>query len=135
MSNEDVARAFSGHRFTETFAQLAPDVQWILVGAGRIEGAEAVMQACRDSAAEATGVSTTWLRFISTGIGDVVAVDAIGRYEGGDDLSVVSSCDIYEFTGGKITTITSYAVDVDPGDVGVARARSAGPAEADTGSG
>ncbi len=45
MSNEDVARAFSGHRFEETFDHLAPDVQWILVGQGRVEGAAAVVHA------------------------------------------------------------------------------------------
>jgi hypothetical protein len=26
---------------------------------------------------------------------------------------VVSSCDVYEFTDGQVTTITSYAVELD----------------------
>lgn len=119
MSNEDVARAFSGHRFEETFDHLAPDMKWILVGQGRVEGAAAVVEACQASAAEMAQVETTWLRFVTAGSGDSVAVDAIGRYDGPDGLSVVSSCDIFEFDHGKVTTITSYAVDVDPADPAV----------------
>ena len=116
MSNEDVARAFSSHRFGETSDHLAPDVQWILVGQGRVEGATAVAQACRSSAEEMVQVETTWLRFVAAGAADIVAIDAIGRYDGPDGVSVVSSCDIFEFNDGAITTITSYAVEVDPTD-------------------
>ncbi len=64
-------------------------------------------------------VETTWLRFVTAGAADSVAIDAIGRYDGPDGLSVVSSCDIFEFDDGKVTTITSYAVDVDPADPAV----------------
>jgi ketosteroid isomerase-like protein len=114
MNNEAIARAFSGHRFEETFDYLSPNVTWILVGQARLEGPAAVIDTCRQTTAESADVGTTWLRFISAGTGDVVAVDAIGRYEGSDGISAVSSCDIFEFSGGKITTITSYAVEVDP---------------------
>jgi hypothetical protein len=46
----------------------------------------------------------------------VVAVDAIGRYEGTSGVSAASSCDIFEFSDGKINTITSYAAEVDADD-------------------
>jgi ketosteroid isomerase-like protein len=114
MNNDELARAFSGHRFDETFDQLAPDVVWRLVGNADLTGRDAVIEACRASTAENEGVTTTWLRFVSTGDGAVVAVDAIGRYDGPDGVSAVSSCDIYEFAGDRIATITSYAVEVDP---------------------
>ena len=114
MSNEDSARAFSGHRFEEAIEHLADDVVWNLVGEGRLEGRSAVIGACRATAAEIEDTTTTWLRFVSTGEGDFIAVDAIGRYEDNDGVTAVSSCDIYEFAGGKIRTITSYAVEVDP---------------------
>lgn len=119
MSNGDVARAFSGHRFEETFDHLDPDVQWILVGQGRVEGADAVVQACRSSAAEMAQVETTWVRFVAAGASDSVAIDAIGRYDGPDGVFVVSSYDIFELDDGKVTKITSYAVDVDPADPAV----------------
>ena len=115
MNNEDRARAFSGHRFEDTVDALAADVVWNLVGAARLEGKAAVVDACRGTAAGLEGATTTWLRFVSTGDGDIVAVDAIGRYEDSDGVTEVSSCDIYEFADGRISAITSYTVDVDPG--------------------
>lgn len=127
MNNHDLARAFSGHRFDETFDQLAPDVVWRLVGNADLTGRDAVIEACRASTAENEGVTTTWLRFVSTGDGPVVAVDAVGRYDGPDGVSAVSSCDIYEFAGDLVTTITSYAVEVDP-DVQSAARTNRGPA-------
>ena len=114
MTNEEQARAFSGHRFEEVLDSLADDVVWNLVGEARLEGRSAVVDACRGTAAELTDVTTTWPRFVSTGDGDVVAVDVIGRYEDKDGVTAVSSCDIYEFDDGRIRTITSYTVEVDP---------------------
>lgn len=116
VSDLDVARAFSGHRFEETFDHPAADVRWILVGQGLIEGVAAVVRACRDSTQEMVGVQTSWLRFVTAGSSGTVAVDAVVRYEGPEGASVVSSCDVYEFDDGKVTAITSYAVDVDPAD-------------------
>lgn len=46
----------------------------------------------------------------------VVALDAIGRYEGPTGVTAVSACDIYAFADDRVVTITSYAVEVDPGD-------------------
>ena len=116
MTNHETARAFSGHRFDETFDHLAEHVVWNLVGEARLEGRDAVVAACQGTATESAEVTTTWLRFVSTGDGDVVAVDAIGRYAGPDNVTAVSSCDIYEFADGTIHTITSYATEVDPDD-------------------
>jgi ketosteroid isomerase-like protein len=114
MSNLDVARAFSSHRFDEAFDHLADDVVWNLMGDAQLQGRDAVIDACRATTAGNEGVTTSWLRFVSTGDGEVVAVDAIGQYHGPDGVAAVSSCDIYEFIGGLISTITSYGVEVDP---------------------
>jgi hypothetical protein len=37
MTNHEIARAFSGHRFDETFDHLAEHVVWNLMGATRLE--------------------------------------------------------------------------------------------------
>ena len=71
-----IAEAFSGHRFSEAYPALAPDVRWTAVGQGTLTGR-----------------------------------DADGK------ISVVSSCDIYEFRDGSVSTITSYTVELDPADV------------------
>lgn len=116
MTNLDVARAFSSHRFTETYGHIAEDVAWILVGEAQLLGRDAVIAACEATARENAGVTTSWLRFVATSDGPIVAVDAVGRYSGPDGVTAVSSCDIYEFADGKIQTITSYAVEVAPAD-------------------
>lgn len=114
MTNLDLARAFSGHRFSETYEHLAETVAWNLVGQARLQGRDAVIAACEATSTENADVITSWARFVATADGPTVAIDAIGRYAGPDGVSAVSSCDIYEFVEGRIHTITSYAVEVDP---------------------
>ncbi len=117
-THEDVARAFSGHRFDEAFGHLADDVRWVLVGKAVISGRAAVVAACRDTTNQLVGVMTTFSRFVSVAADDVAVVDVVAGYDGPDGLTGVSSCDIYEFSDDLVTTITSYTVEVDPDDAG-----------------
>lgn len=92
-----IAEAFSGHRFTETYDYLAPDVLWVLPGQTSIQGRDAVVAAGDSSAAEmAQLASAEFSRFVSVSDDRVAAVDAVGRYTSPDgSVSVVSSADIY----------------------------------------
>lgn len=117
-THEDLARAFSGHDFEQAVEHLADDVRWVLVGQSVVEGRDGVVAACRATADELTDVTTTFRRFVSAASGHVAVVDAVGVYDSPDGITAVSSCDIYEFTGEQITTITSYTVEVDPDDAG-----------------
>jgi ketosteroid isomerase-like protein len=59
-------------------------------------------------------VTTTFPRFVVVAAGSTAAVDVIARYEGTDgSVSVVSSCDVYEFRDGLVAAITSYTVELD----------------------
>jgi ketosteroid isomerase-like protein len=110
----EVAQAFSGHRFADALPQLAADVHWVLVGAGVLRGREAVREACETTATELAGTTTEFLRFVTVDGGGAVAVDAIGRYTAADGtVSLVSSCDLYEFRDDVVVTITSYTVELD----------------------
>jgi ketosteroid isomerase-like protein len=114
MGTREVAEAFSGHRFEETFDALAPDVVWVSPGQGRIEGRAAVVAACRE-AAEGMALLTghEMVRFVVTGDDRVAAVDAVGRYADADGETFVSSADVYEFDeAGLVVRITSYTVEV-----------------------
>lgn len=51
MTSEQIARAFSGHRFEEAFPHIAQDVKWVLVGETVLEGREAAIAACNATAA------------------------------------------------------------------------------------
>jgi ketosteroid isomerase-like protein len=113
MTFADIAIAFSQHRFHQTYDLLADHVRWITVGEKVTEGRDAVVAACTASAAELTDVRTDFDRFVVVAGTDAVAVDAIGRYTDADGtVSIVSSCDVYEFDDGMITTITTYAVEL-----------------------
>jgi limonene-1,2-epoxide hydrolase len=107
------ALAFSTHRFEEVFDRLGPDATWHLVGEQRLAGRDAIVAACRATQAELAGTTTTWLRSVTTGGGDVVAVDTIARYADDDGAVTVSSCDVYEFDGDQVVAITSYAAELD----------------------
>lgn len=116
MNTQQMAEAFSGHRFSETYDHFAANVRWVLPGEVPIEGREAVVAACDSSTEQmAQLASTEFSRFVSVADDRIAAVDAIGRYVSPDgSVSVVSSADIYEFDGdGLLTTITSYAVELD----------------------
>jgi hypothetical protein len=116
MDSKQIAEAFSGHRFAETYDHLAVDVRWVLPGQTIIEGKSAVIDACASAATRmAELTSTEFSRFVSVADDRVAAIDAVGRYLSPDGtVSVVSSADIYEFDGdGQVTTITSYAVELE----------------------
>lgn len=89
----------------------------MLVGQASIEGKQAVVEACDESAAEMAKLDRTeFTRFVSVGDESVAAVDATVRYVGADGDTIVSSSDIYEFDdNGRIVTITSYAVELEAG--------------------
>ena len=111
----EFAEAFSGHRFREVYDALAPDVRWISVGQGTLTGRDAVVEACEDTLGELASGTAEFQRFVVVAGTDAAAVDAIGRYVDADgEVSLVSSCDIYEFRDGLVAAITSYAVELDP---------------------
>ncbi|MFB1297026.1 nuclear transport factor 2 family protein [Mycobacterium sp. pW049] len=113
-----VARAFSEHRFDDALGHLAKDVKWTIVGGMVLEGADAVRRTCRDTTESLQGTSVEFDRRVTAAGDDVVAVDTVVRYVRPDGMTAVASCAIYEFADEQITTITSYAVEVDPGDPG-----------------
>ena len=112
-TTQRIAEAFSGHRFTEAYPHLAADVRWVLPGQTALQGREAVIAACENTSTQLAEATTEFTRFVCAAGNDVVAIDVIARYTTADGhTSVVSSCDIYEFAGDVISTITSYAVEL-----------------------
>jgi hypothetical protein len=109
-----VGRAFSQHLFEETYAHLAQGVSWTIVGYAVLEGVAAVKQMCRQTQKCLQEITTTSERCVTVAQGGVVVVDTIRRYADLDGITAVASCDIYEFVGCKVASITSYAVEVDP---------------------
>ena|SRR5688500_2812027 len=116
MHAREIAEAFSGHRFAEAFEHLHDDVRWVVPGHDPLVGRAAVVAACEETSAHLEGLARTeFTRFVVVADDRVAAVDAIGRYVSHDGTtSVVSSADVYELDAeGLVTTITSYAVELD----------------------
>ena len=114
-TSRETAEAFSGHRFRDAYPALAPDVRWTAVGQGVLTGRQAVVDACEATLAELAGTSVEFTRFVVIADADGAAVDVVARYAAADgEVSVVSSCDVYGFADGALTSITSYAVELDP---------------------
>ena len=104
-----VAEAFSGHRFAEAYPFLAEDVAWNVMGGEDRRGREAVIAGCEATLAGLAGTTTEYTRFVAVGDAERAAVDTVARYTGPDgEVTVVASCDVYEFRDGLLTTITSY---------------------------
>lgn len=115
---QQVAEAFSAHRFAETYPFLHPQVRWTLVGAARLEGREQVVQACEAALDQLSKSTQQVLRFKTVVGPDSVAVDAITRYVDKKWVTtIVSSCDVFEFAQGHLTAITSYTVEIPAGDL------------------
>lgn len=115
---QQVAEAFSSHQFREIYAFLHPQVEWTLVGAARLEGIDQVRYACEQSLAQLEQTSTQFLRFKTVAGPDAVAIDSVATYV--DEKwrsSFVRSCDVYEFTEGYLTAITSYTAEIEPEDL------------------
>jgi hypothetical protein len=112
-SPEELAIAFSSHRFSETYEHLSPSVRWVSVGSTTMVGKDAVVDACDQATTAMAELRLDRRRFLTITGDQGVAVDTVTAYvdpSGGE--SVVASCDIYEFEAGRIAVITSYAVEV-----------------------
>ncbi|MBM7503723.1 nuclear transport factor 2 family protein [Agromyces aurantiacus] len=114
VSTEKLARAFSSHRFDVVLPHLADDVCWTNVGSPTLLGRKAVKKALERTAAELAEVTTEFQRFRSVLGEDSVVVDSLARYtDASGDVSVVASCDLYDFDGeGRITEIVTYTIEL-----------------------
>jgi len=114
LRNEQISEAFSRHDFEAAYPYLTDDVRWNIVGQRRVEGKEKVIAVCRESAAYLTGVVTNFVKFRIVVTDDCVVIDSVAEYTDEEEqLSYVASCDIYDFTNGEVSEITSYTVEVE----------------------
>ena len=84
-----------------------------MVGGEQIDGRDAVIAACRQSATYLADAVITFGKF-RTVVGEgCVVINSEAEYHGKDgSVSKVASCDLYDFSAGKIIRITSYTVEL-----------------------
>jgi ketosteroid isomerase-like protein len=109
----EIAEAFSSHRFSEAYPQIADDVEWRLVGGPTLAGKAALVEDCEDTERELSNTQTMFTRFRSI-VGDrTVVVDSVAEYQAPDgSTTAVASCDLYDFDGETVVAITSYTVEL-----------------------
>jgi hypothetical protein len=113
LSVEEIASAISGHQFRDAYPHLAADVSWTQVGEHRLDGRDAFIAACEATATYLQGVSTAFRQFRVLAARDFVVINSIAEYAGADgSMSVVASCDLYEFTAGTLSNLTSYNIEL-----------------------
>lgn len=110
---KQIAEAFSKHEFDLTYPYLLDTIQWNLVGSERIMGREGVVQTCQQSATYFDTVTTTFLQFVVLTGDDFVVIDSLADYtDAQQQTTQIASCDIYQFTDGKLAEITSYTTEI-----------------------
>jgi len=110
-----LAEAFSRHRFAEVYPHLAEDVRWDLIGDRQVVGRAEVVATCEQTAGYLATATTDFRRFRVVTGGDSVVVDSEAEYVDEDGSTVVASCDLYDFAGGRLTAIRSYTVQLTGG--------------------
>ena len=60
---DQIAEAFSSHRFAETYPYLSDSMKWNNVGGEEYIGRDVVIDQCEQSASYLTTVSTTFTKF------------------------------------------------------------------------
>lgn len=113
---EQIAEAFSSHKFELIYPYLSDHIRWDNVGGEQFDGRDNVIHACEQSATYLAAVKTKFSKFRAIVSENCVVIDSLAEYEAsGNELSTVASCDIYQFTEGKVSEITSYNIELNQG--------------------
>lgn len=113
LTTDQIAEAFSSHRFVETYAYLSESIKWNNVGGEKYIGRDVVIDQCEKSASDLATVPTTFTKFKVRQAQACILVESIAQYKDNEDqLSTVASCDVYQFADGLLIEITSYNIEL-----------------------
>jgi hypothetical protein len=110
---QQISEDFSKHRFEDTFPHFSDTIQWHLIGDKVLIGKDDIVETCRQSAQYLSGVTTRFKKFKTIIDDNCVVIDSLADYiDESGNITTVSSCDIYEFTEGQLSEITSYCIEI-----------------------
>ena len=112
LTREEVAEAFSNGRFELTYPYLSSEVEWQIVVESNFKGKESVVQNCEQTAAYFRSVTTHFnTSDIIVDSNKVVVCGTAEFLRDGERLSLISACDVYEFSGDDmLIRISSYCI-------------------------
>jgi len=111
---DQIAEAFCSYRFVVTYPYMADDIQWNIVGREELIGREAVIDRCNKSAKFLESVSATITKLKIKRAETFVVVEGAAQFQGLENqASSVASCDVLQFSDGRLVEITSYVVELN----------------------
>ena len=109
-----IAEAFSSHRFAVTYPYMADEIKWNIVGREELMGREAVFDRCAEAAKFLETVSATFTKLKINRAETCVIVEGAAQFQDQENqTSSVASCDVFQFSDGRLVEITSYVVELN----------------------
>ena len=113
LNMEQIAEAFCSHKFTETFPYMANEIKWNMIGREELSGREAVIDHCGKGSKFLETVSSTITKLKTYSAEPYVIVEGAAQFQDHENqTSSVASCDVFQFSDGRLIEITSYVIDL-----------------------
>jgi hypothetical protein len=113
LNMEQIAAAFCSHRFTETFPYMADEIKWNMIGREELIGREAVIDHCHKSVKFLETVTSTITKLKTYRLENCVILEGAAEFTDQENqTSGVASCDLFQFSDGRLVEITSYVIDL-----------------------
>jgi hypothetical protein len=110
---DQIAEAFCSYRFVETYPYMADEIKWNIIGREELIGREAVIDQCDKSAKFLETVSATITKLKIIRAERLVVVEGAAQFQDQENqTSGVASCDVFQFSDGRLVEITSYNVEL-----------------------
>jgi SnoaL-like domain len=111
---DQIAEAFCGHKFAVTYPYMADEIKWNIVGREELVGREAVIDQCDKAAKFLETVSATITKLKIIRAETCVVVEGAAQFQDQENqTSSVASCDVFQFSDGRLVQITSYNVELN----------------------
>ncbi len=111
---DQIAEAFTSWRFAETYPYMADEIKWNIVGREELMGRAAVIDRCTDAAKFLETVSATLTKLKIIRAETCVIVEGAAQFQDQENqTSNVASCDVFQFSDGRLVGITSYVIELN----------------------
>ncbi len=128
-----IAEAFCSWRFAETYPYRADEIKWKVVGREELVGRAAIIDRCTDAAKFLETVSATLTKLKIHRAGTCVIVEGAAQFQDQEkQTSSVASCDVFQFSDGRLVEISSYVIDLSK-SLGARNVQKGDPNEQRTG--
>ena len=111
---DQIAEAFCNYRFAVTYPYMADEIKWNMIGREELIGREAIIDHCNKSVKFLETVSSTITKLKTYRVANCVIVEGAAQFQDKEDqTSSVASCDVFQFSDGRLVEITSYVIDLN----------------------